>query len=433
MHRFADHDHEEEDHSHTGLWWVPLPGRHVHTHLQEILQLEASAGLVIFLATVVALLWVNTFTGLYHDIWEHHITLGIDPIEVELTVEEWVNDALMVIFFFVVSLEIKRELVHGELNDPRAASLPVIAAVGGMAVPAAIFAALNVGTDAGKGWGIPVATDIAFTIGVLAVLGRRIPSGLRLFILTVAIADDIGGILVIAVFYTADLDIVWLLVAGGAVLGIQVLQRLGVFWVVTYIVAGVVLWYATFESGVHATIAGVMLGLLTPARQFRGRQVLDPLEDTLAPWSAFVVVPIFALANAGIEITGDSLEAAFTDRLAWGVALGLVLGKTVGISLAAFAALALGVGRLPSGLGPRHVFGGAMLAGIGFTVSIFIATLSFPEHPELLDEAKMGVLAGSLAAGVIGATFLTLVGRESEEEEEPEGPEEAVVGSPGAG
>lgn len=409
-----------------GLWWWPFPGQPMT--IQEFLQLEASGGIVIFFAAVIALLWVNTFTGAYHDVWEQHLTVGFDPIEVELDLRGWVNDALMVVFFFVVSLEIKRELVHGELSDSRSAAMPVIAAVGGMAAPALIFIALNFGTDGAKGWGIPVATDIAFTIAVLAVIGRRIPRGLRIFLLSLAIADDVGGILIIALFYTADLDVAWLLAAGGLIVLILVLQRLGVGSYLLYALVGIALWFATHESGVHATIAGVALGLLTPARPFGGREVLEQLEDWVAPWSLFLVMPIFALANAGIEITADSVEAAFSGTLAWGVALGLVVGKTVGISVMVFAALALGVGRLPEGVGARHVLGASMLAGIGFTVSIFIATLSFPGHPELLEEAKMGVLAGSMVAAIVGATFLIRFGREREGVEE-----EAVAGSPGAG
>ena len=412
-----------------GLWWWPFPGQPMT--VQEFLQLEASGGIVIFVAAVAAMVWANAFGAAYHDFWSEEIRVGFDPIEVGESLEGWVNDALMVVFFFVVSLEIKRELVHGELSDRRAASLPVVAAFGGMVLPAAVYFALNVGTEGERGWGIPVATDIAFTIGVLALIGRRIPSGLRIFLLSLAIADDIGGILIIAAFYTEGIEPGWLLAAGGLVAAILVLQRLGVASYLVYVVVGVALWFATYESGVHATIAGVALGLLTPARPYGGREVLEQLEDWVAPWAAFVVMPVFALANAGIEVTPSALEAAFTERLAWGVALGLVVGKLVGVSLATFLGVRLGVGRLPNGMRWSQVIGGGALAGIGFTVSLFIATLSFSSHPELLEEAKLGVFFGSLASGVLGTAILLMWGRAPPAA--AEGPEEAVAGSPGAG
>ncbi|MEX0801513.1 MAG: Na+/H+ antiporter NhaA [Dehalococcoidia bacterium] len=398
-----------------GLWWWPFPGRPMT--IQEFLQLEASGGIVIFVTAIVAMIWANAFGDVYHDFWSEELRVGIAPFEVKEPLEGWVNDALMVVFFFVVSLEIKRELVHGELSDRRAAALPVLGAAGGMVLPAAIYFALNAGTEGDKGWGIPVATDIAFTLAVLALIGRRIPSGLRIFLLSLAIADDIGGILIIAAFYTADLDPGWLLAAGGLVAVILVLQRLGVGSYLVYVVVGVTLWFATHESGVHATIAGVALGLLTPAHPFGGRDVLEQLEDWVAPWAAFVVMPVFALANAGIEITAGALEDAFTERLAWGVVLGLVVGKTVGISIATFTGLRLGVGRLPEGVNASQVVGAAALAGIGFTVSLFIATLSFSSDPGLLEDAKLGVFAGSLVSGALGATILMTLGRTAEGDE----------------
>ena len=378
--------------------------------LQEFLRTEAAGGVVLVLGALAALIWVNADAHSYHEFWDYSLRIGIGDLEFDEHLEGWVNDALMVIFFFVVGLEIKRELVVGELRDPRRAALPILGAVGGMLVPAAIFARINLGHDGIDGWGIPVATDIAFVVGVLALFGRRLPAGLRVFLLTLAIADDIGGIAIIAVFYTEDLALEWLAAAIAAIGVIIVGQRLRVGWIPFYVLIGLVMWYATFESGIHATIAGVVLGLLTPARPFGGREVMEKLEHRLLPWSSFVIVPIFALANAGVEVTPSSLGDAFSERIAWGVLLGLIVGKTLGISVTTIAGLRLGVGRLPDGVNLAHVVGSAMLAGIGFTVALFIAELSYDDEL-LLDEAKIGVLAASLLAGVLGSVFLYVVSR----------------------
>lgn len=394
-------------------WWLPPRGRQIQGMIQEFMRVEASGGIVLLAGAVIALIWVNTATHSYHEFWEHEFTIGLNGFEIREHLSGWVNDALMTIFFFVVGLEIKRELVVGELRDPRAASLPILAAAGGMLAPAIIYARLNQGGPGLDGWGIPVATDIAFVVGVLALFGRRLPAGLRIFLLTLAIADDIGGIAIIAIFYTSDLSLLWL---GGAVAGVGLafaMQRFGVWQIFPYVIVGVAVWYMTFESGVHATIAGVMLGLLTPARPYRGRHIMETLEHRLLPWSSFVVVPVFALANAGVEITGSILEDAFSESVAWGIVLGLVVGKTAGIFTATYAGLRLGAGRLPDGVHLAHVLGGAMIGGIGFTVALFIAELSFEESPLLLEEAKIGVFTGSLVAGALGSAFLFVVSRVS--------------------
>ena len=395
-------------------WWRPAT-RRVRSTIVEVLRLEAAGGVALLVSSVAALLWVNVHGDSYHDFWDHHLEFGLTIAGEAFAVDEhlkgWMNDGLMVIFFFVVGMEIKRELVAGELRDPRRAALPIIAAVGGMIVPAAIYARMNLGGEGIDGWGIPVATDIAFVVGVLALFGRRLPAGLRVFLLTLAIVDDIGGIAIIAVFYTDDLSLPWLGTAIGLVALIIAGQRLRIGPIPVYAVVGLALWYATFESGVHATIAGVALGLLTPARPFRGKDVMHTLEHGLLPYSSFLVVPLFALANAGVEITPASLGDAFSTRIAWGVALGLVGGKLLGISLTTLAGLQLGAGRLPDGVTPGHVVGASLIAGIGFTVSLFIAELSFEGDALLLDQAKIGVLAGSLAAGAAGVAFLYAVSR----------------------
>nr|WP_246303573.1 Na+/H+ antiporter NhaA [Nocardioides thalensis] len=386
------------------------------------------------------MVWANSpWGGSYDDFWHAHVTLEVGPFGVEGSLQHWVNDALMVVFFFVVGLEIKYELVNGDLRDPRTAALPIVAAVGGMVVPAAIYAAIAGGGDAGAGWGIPMATDIAFAVGVLGLLGQRIPSAARLFLLTLAIVDDIGAILVIAVFYTADLDLRWLVIAL-VLLGLVVAMRLARVWALpAYLVVGVATWYALLESGVHATLAGVALGLLTPAtallradvaREYADEALHDRaldqeevhrlrfllvesvpmverLQHHLHPVSAYVVLPVFALANAGVHL-GAGLGDAVTSSVALGIGAGLVLGKPVGILLACFLAVRLGLARLPRDTGWAQVAGVGAVAGIGFTVSLFIAGLSFPDAPGLTEQAKIGILLASLVAALVGTALLLL-------------------------
>lgn len=315
------------------------------------------------------------------------------------------NDGLMAIFFFVVGLEIKRELVTGELRNRRAAALPVLAAVGGAVLPAAIFLTLTAGGAGSEGWGIPMATDIAFAIGVLGLLGDRISSGVKLLVLTIAIVDDIIAISVIALFYSEDISPAWLLAALAGLAGVVLLRRIGATRVLAYVPVGVFVWMCTLESGVHATLAGVALGLLTPARPIAGRRVLEELEHRLHPISGFAIVPLFALANAGLALNATRLGDAADSRVAWAIAIGLVVGKLLGIAGASLLGLRLGVGALPDGVHPRQVWGAAALGGIGFTVSLLIAPLAY-SNPDTIDLAKVGIFAGSLASGLLGAALL---------------------------
>jgi NhaA family Na+:H+ antiporter len=316
----------------------------------------------------------------------------------------------MAVFFFVVGLEIKRELVVGELQGFRRAALPAIAALGGMVVPAALYALWNAGTVGGDGWGVPMATDIAFALGVLALLASRVPSSLRLFLLSLAIVDDLGAILVIALFYADAVEGSWLLAALAVVGVIVAMRRAGVSAISAYVAPALALWVCTLQSGVHATIAGVALGLLTPVQPVRGRVVGELLEHRLHPWTSFGVVPLFALANAGVSLDADTLADAAGSRITWGVVTGLVAGKVLGILGAVALGRRLGLGHLGDDVGARHVLGVALVAGIGFTVSLFVADLAFADDA-LLAEAKLGVLAASLVAGGLGA--LTLVSRRS--------------------
>ncbi len=424
--------------------------RYVARPVREFLRVESAGSVLLLAATVLALLWVNLpvagWAEGYDHFWHTPLTIELGDWRIEESLQHWVNDGLMTLFFFVVGLEIKHELVHGDLRDPRTAALPIVAAVGGMAVPALLYVAIAGGGDAGAGWGIPMATDIAFAVGVLGVLGRRIPSAARLFLLTLAIVDDIGAIVVIAVFYTADLALGWLGVALGLLAVMVLLRVLRVWAVPAYVVLGVGVWFALLESGVHATLAGVAIGLLTPAvallrpevatgyavealrdndldadelhrlRFLVGESVpvVERLQARLHPLSAYVVLPVFALANAGVAL--DGLGAALTSPVGLGVGVGLVLGKPLGIGLACFVAVRLGIARMPVDTSWRQLLGVGAIAGIGFTVSLFIAGLSFTD-PVLTDDAKIGILLASLLAAVVGVVVLLTSSRRPREPE----------------
>jgi Na+:H+ antiporter, NhaA family len=381
-------------------------GRGLLDPLREFLRAEAAGGIALAVAAVAALVWANSpAAGGYGALWGQELTVGVGPVSLTEDLRHWVNDGLMAVFFFVVGLEIKRELVTGELREPRAALLPVLAAAGGVALPAGIFLALTAGTATSAGWGIPIATDIAFALGVLALLGTRVPVGAKLFLLTIAIVDDIVAITVIALAYSDRVSPDWLAGAVGGLLVIAGMRVAGVSAIWPYIPIGVAVWVATLESGIHATIAGVALGLLTPATPVGGRDVLAVLQHRLHPVSAFAIVPMFALANAGVALAPEALRAPGAGRLAGAVALGLVVGKIFGIAGVTLAARRLRLGVLPDGVTTRYVWGLAALAGIGFTVSLFIADLAY-DGAALVDTAKMGILTGSLVAALLVAAIL---------------------------
>ena len=418
--------------------------------LQAFMHTEVAGGLFLFVAALVALVWANSPAHeSYEALWELPLTISFGPFAIAEELRHWVNDLLMAFFFFVVGLEIKRELVLGELRDVRAAALPLVCALGGMVAPALIFAALNAGGPGSSGWGVPMATDIAFAVGVLALVGTRAPASLKVFLLTLAVADDLGAIIVIAVFYSRGVDLTWLLIAAAAVAAVVVMAKAGVRKYVWYVVAAAVLWLAVFESGVHATIAGVILGFLTPSRPLHApedvaglaenhlealqakphdgiadedeqatlletarlaREGVSPLarlQAALHPWTSFLVLPLFALANAGVEINGGRLGSILTEPVSLGIILGLVLGKPIGVMVAAFVTVKLGIARLPRGVGWLELTGVGLLAGVGFTVAIFIAGLAF-EDPLLTGAAKLGILVASAIAGLTGAAFLAV-------------------------
>jgi len=390
--------------------YLPDSGSRTRPALRDFLHDEAAGGLVLVAATVVALVWANAAYASYTTFWHRELTVGSGPHAVTEDLLHWVNDGLMTVFFFVVGLEIKRELVVGELRALRAAVLPAVAALGGVLLPALLYLGLAP-ADARHGWGIPMATDIAFAVGVLALVGRASTGGSKLFLLSVAIVDDVLAIVVIALVYSGTIHGRWLAVAAAAVLVVLVMRRVvATPW--AYVVPAVLLWYALLESGVEATLAGVVLGLLTPATPVRGRPVLDELEHRLHPVSAFVVVPLFALANAGIHLLGGLVGAALSQRLAWAVAVGLVVGKLAGISGATVGAVRSGLGTLPGDMSRRETWPVAALGGIGFTVALYIADLAFEEQQQV-DEAKVGIFLGSLVAAALGAALLRLTRRRS--------------------
>ncbi len=372
--------------------------------LQEFLRAEAAGGVVLLLAVAAALLWANAGTT-YARFWHHTLTLGSGAAAVTEDLQHWVNDGLMTVFFFAVGLEIKRELAIGELRNRRAALLPAIVAAGGVLVPIALFTAIIGSGRGGDAWGVPMATDIAFAVGILALLGSRVSSGAKLFLLSVAIVDDILAVIVVAAFYSGGIDFGWLGGAAGGLVVIVVMKRLRTPWPWAYVPIGVVVWFATLESGVHATIAGVAIGLITPAGPVRGRQVLEHLEHRLHPISAFVVVPAFALANAGVDLRGGVVTDALSSSLTWAIVAGLSAGKLLGIGLSAFAALRLRIGELPGNMHPREIWGVAALGGVGFTVALFVADLALSD-PALTGFAKIGIFIGSTLSALLGVGLL---------------------------
>jgi NhaA family Na+:H+ antiporter len=399
---------------------IPVLGKAAPPLGSEFVSLEAAGGVVLLLAAATALIWANVATASYTSWWHHELTIGPGSLAITESLVHWVNDALMTVFFFVVGLEIKRELVTGELRDRHRAALPAVAAIGGMIVPALLFVAINLGGNGLDGWAIPMATDIAFAVGVLALLGPRVPSSLKLFLLALAIVDDIGAIVVIALFYSRGLDAWWLLGALAVVLFVVVMSRLRIDHPIAYVVPGIALWWCLHQAGVEPTLAGVVLGLLTPASPRRGVPVLERLEHDLHPVSTFVIVPIFALANAGVVLSSGAIGHALSSRVTIGIVIGLVVGKFVGILGASMIAVRMRVGALPDGVGMRQLAGVAVLGGIGFTVSLFITDLAF--RGEMIDDAKIGVLFASACAAMIGMIVVRVLPRgpvESTGEEAP--------------
>ncbi|WP_157246482.1 Na+/H+ antiporter NhaA [Nonomuraea typhae] len=409
--------------------------------MRAFLKTEAGSTSVLLAATVVALLWANSpWGGTYESFWHTEAGLSFGASEFSLDLRHWVNDGLMTIFFFVIGLEISYEVRLGQLRDRRLVAVPAVAALGGMLVPAAVFLAFNAGGPAAGGWGVPIATDTAFVLGLLAVVGARCPDPLRAFLLTLAIVDDVLAMMIIAIFYTAHLSLPALVVAGLLLAAIVTLRWLRIWRAPAYIVLGFALWVATLESGVHPTLVGIALGVLVfvyapsdhkllrageAVQQFtsepsasaareaarsvqRAVSVNERLQLRLHPWSSYVIVPIFALANAGVRLDAETLRAALTSPVSLGIALGLVLGKFAGISLGTWIPLRFNWGVLPGNLVWGQLLGGAAVSGIGFTVALFIVDLAF-DDPAIAAQAKIGILAGSLISALLGWIVFRLV------------------------
>ena len=407
----------------------------------------------LFAATVVALVWSLLSYTSYHHVWHTEMTITLDHFQITKSLVHWIDDALMALFFFTVGLEIKREMLVGELASLKKALLPVCAAIGGMLVPAAIYTVLNYNTPATSGWGIPMATDIAFSLGVLAVLQMRIPLGLKVFLSAFAIADDLGAVLVIALFYTESIVWHYLLLSGLFLVGLAIANFFWIRSALIYAILGICIWFTILGSGIHATVAGVIVAMFIPARgrydtdtfitevdrllqefqcepdscgysillnpqhlnaaqgiEIACRDVLTPLqrlEHGLHSWIAYLILPLFALANAGFTLKGVNIAAAIGHPVTLGITLGLVLGKPIGITLFTYLAYRILKTPLPSGVNWSHIIGASILGGIGFTMSLFISSLSFASH-EFVGYSKLGILAGSVVSGILGLVVLRL-------------------------
>ena len=391
--------------------------------LQEFLKMEASGGLILVLCAALAMIVANSpFYDTYHHILhETKAIIGIGPITVEKDIIHWINDGLMAIFFFLVGLEIKREVMEGMLSSADQLILPIVAAIGGMAVPGLIYFAMNNGVDGGNtmaGWAIPTATDIAFAVGVLSILGKRVPIALKIFLLALAIIDDLGAIVIIAIFYTESLNLTTLAWAGMFILSLFALNRFGISKGSLYLLLGVALWICVLKSGIHATLAGVVTAFMIPLHaKGERRSLLRQLEHDLHSFIAFFVLPVFAFANAGVNLDGVKLEH-LSQPVTMGVILGLLLGKPIGITGFTWIFTKLRIAKLPAGMKIRDVFAVSLLAGIGFTMSIFIATLGFysetHEFDMYLKEAKLGILLGSVTAAFTGLFVLWTIYRKQE-------------------
>lgn len=380
-------------------------------HLQRFFHSDASGGIILIIAASLAMLLANmgATSGLYHAFLDTPVQLKVGALEINKNMLLWINDALMAVFFLLIGLEVKREMVEGALATRRQAIFPVVAALGGMVVPALVYLAFNFQDPiASSGWAIPAATDIAFALGVLALLGSRVPASLKIFLMALAIIDDLGAIVIIALFYTHDLSLLSLAIAAAAIAALAILNVSGVRRTGLYILVGVILWTAVLKSGVHATLAGVIVGFFIPLKTENGKSPAKQLEHVLHPWVAFMILPLFAFANAGVSLQGVTLEG-LTSLLPLGIIAGLFIGKPLGISLFCWLALKLKLARLPEGANFSQIMAVGLLCGIGFTMSIFIASLAFGAvDPELITWAKLGILLGSLLSAVVGYSLLRM-------------------------
>lgn len=380
-------------------------------HLQRFFHSDASGGIILIIAASLAMVLANlgATSEMYRAFLDTPVQLRVGALEINKNMLLWINDALMAVFFLLIGLEVKREMVEGALATRQQAIFPVVAAIGGMVVPALVYLAFNFQDPiASSGWAIPAATDIAFALGVLALLGSRVPASLKIFLMALAIIDDLGAIVIIALFYTHDLSLLSLAIAAAAIAVLAILNLSGVRRTGLYILVGVILWTAVLKSGVHATLAGVIVGFFIPLKTQNGKSPAKQLEHVLHPWVAFMILPLFAFANAGVSLQGVTLEG-LTSLLPLGIMAGLFIGKPLGISLFCWLALKLKLARLPEGADFSQIMAIGVLCGIGFTMSIFIASLAFGQvDPALITWAKLGILTGSLLSAVVGYGMLRM-------------------------
>ena len=371
-------------------------------------QLEAASGLVLLIAAILALVISNSnFSELYFSTLEQYLFIGISDLGLKLSIHHWINDLLMAIFFFFVTLEIKREFIQGELSNLKKALLPIIGAVGGMIIPALVYVVINFGnTETLNGWAIPSATDIAFSLGILSLLGSRVPISLKIFLTALAIIDDLGAILIIAFFYSGDLSISYLSLILISYIFLLVLNKFGIKFSLPYLIVGAFLWFFTYKSGIHATIAGVLLASTIPHRiKNKDFSLLIKLEHAISPYVAFMIMPIFAFANAGVSLEGLSLSSLL-QPVPLGILLGLFLGKQFGVMIFSFIAVKIGAAQMPDNASWLSLYGVSVLTGIGFAMSLFVGNLAFAENIQYIDGVKIGVLAGSLLSTVFGYFIL---------------------------
>jgi len=436
----ANNDNKEE-------LFPQVPIDRVVAPIQRFMHVETTSGIVLFLAAIAAIIAANSpLAEAYNHLWHTVVGFSFGSFKLEMSLHHWINDGLMTLFFFVVGLELKGELTYGELKDPKAASLPILAAAGGMLFPAVIYSMISP-SEAVHGWGIPTATDIAFVVGAMTLLGNRVPKALRVMILTLAIADDMGAILVIAIGYSTGVQLPALLLAAGLLGVVYLTARAGVRNILVYCILGVAVWLAFHYSGVHATLAGVALGMLTPARPWIGgdtlssaalsvgnffsggptlekdekiqmlrtlqkisKESMSPIEritERLHPWVSFLIMPVFAFANAGVSLDPGAIGSPVT----LAVACGLLFGKPIGVTLFSLIAIKLGLSKMPTGVTWPVLLGGGMLAGIGFTMALFVGNLAFPRNADFLDSAKIGIMAGTLLSALCGMVMITLVSK----------------------
>ena len=374
-------------------------------------KLESASGLLLLIAAIIALILSNSnLNEYYFGILKTHILIGTQNFGLDLSILHWINDVLMCIFFFIVTLEIKREFIQGELSRPKQASLPIIAAIGGMAVPAIIYVIINFETgNTLRGWAIPSATDIAFSIGVLSLLGKRVPISLKIFLMALAIIDDLGAIIIIAFFYSTELQYIYLILMIGSFLALLIINKFGVKKFAPYFLMGLLLWYFTHESGIHSTISGVTLALTIPHRVHeKDFSLLLKLEHILSPYVAFGIMPLFALANAGVSLGNVSVNTLMTP-VPLGILCGLFFGKQIGVSLFSYLSIKLKFAEMPTNSNWIKFYGVGILTGIGFTMSLFVGNLAFIENTQHMDGVKIGVLCGSLMSAIVGYFLLLIV------------------------